>query len=394
MEISHRPFTEKYDIQKNKMKLFFDASPIITGFEGIPIFASKVLYNLAQKPELELHSGLISINMPTHRRYFTELKKLTNNRIKYHRIFLPGRCGGKYPGVSFNSKHYDLMHYSTHMVPAHSMASDFSNVILTVHDMFVWHSEYLLGDTSFTQHLKNQLPVQAEKAKAIFTVSEFSKQEINKYMGIPLDKIHAVPIAAQWSSNAFMPSDILQKNALTGKSYFLAVSTLLPHKNYIALFTAFKKYQQSSNYAGEKLIIVGKRKENFPDICHALDTTPNVIHLQNIPENDLRTLYENSKGFFLVSKLEGFGIPLLEAMSCNVPACYGKGSSMDEIGRDAAYGVNPENIDEIAETFSIFSAGGSDVQKRTAQAYTISNEYSYAKTVEKYIEIYKSLLLK
>ncbi len=374
------------------MKLFFDASPIIRGFEGIPIFASNVLHHLAKNPELELHSGLISIDLAMHRRYFADLNRLTNDKIKYHRLILPGRWGGKIPGVSFNSKRYDLMHYSTHAVPAHCMPSDLSNVILTIHDMSAWHSEYFLGDASFIENFKKSLPKQAEKARAIFTVSEFSKREIHKYIGIPLDKIHSVPIAAQWSCNASMPSDILHRNALGVKSYFLAVSTLLPHKNYIALFAAFKKYQQSPEYAGEKLVVVGKRSENFADIGHTLDATPNVIHLQNIPENDLRTLYENSKGFFLVSKLEGFGIPLLEAMSCKVPACYGKGSSMDEIGRDAAYSADPENIDEIAEHFSIFSAGGSDVQKRTDQAYAISQEYSYAKTVKKYFEIYKSLL--
>ena len=78
-------------------------------------------------------------------------------------------------------------------------------------------------------------------------------------------------------------------------------------------------------------------------------------------------------------------------MSCKVPACYGKGSSMDEIGRDAAYGVAPDDIDEIARTFAIFSAGGCEVERRTAQAYKISQEYSYEKTAAAYIELYKKL---
>ena len=375
------------------MKIFFDISPIVDNFEGIPVFARRTLYNLA-KNDLELHTGLISIHQTMHRKYLSAINKLLDNKIKYHRIFALGRYGGKIPGISINSKKYDLMHYFTHAAPTYCMPSDFSNVILTVHDMFPWHKEYISDNIDFIQNLKNRLQAQAGRARAIFTISEFSKKEINHYLGIPLEKIYAVPIAAQWSDNAFLPSDILQKNTLSGKSYFLAVSTLLPHKNYSALFTAFKKYQQSSDYAGEKLVVVGRRKEVFTDICQALDTTPNVIHLQNIPENDLRTLYENSKGFFLVSKLEGFGIPLLEAMSCKVPACYGKGSSMDEIGRDAAYGVNPDDIDEIARTFAIFSAGGNEVEKRTADAYTISQEYSYEKTAKAYVEIYKKLLNK
>lgn len=377
-----------------KIKIFFDASPILKGFEGIPVYANRVIYNLSLRDDIELHTGLISSNFAIHKHYTLLLDSLTGKKIKYHPIFLPGRLGGMIPGVSFGVKKYDLMHYSTHIVPAYSKASDFSKTILTVHDMFLWHKEYAFDNQKAAEKIKKALPTQTEKAKAIFTVSEFSRQEIHRYLGIPLEKIYTVPIATQWSNIDFMPSDVLLKNSLSSRSYFLAVSTLLPHKNYITLFTAFKKYQQSENYAGEKLVVVGKRKEQFKDIFDTLTATPNIIHLQNIPENDLRTLYENCKGFFLVSKLEGFGIPLLEAMSCKVPACYGKGSSMDEIGRDAAYGVTPDDIDKIAETFAVFSAGGKEVQQRVEQAYAISQEYSYEKTVETYVRIYKKLLNK
>ena len=380
------------------MKIFFDASPVCWGYSGIPVYVRQMVTHLLKNPEVELHFGLKSASAKTHKFYCQALSEIVKGRFEYHRIMLPGRLGYNKPLLhklcSFNSKKYDLMHYPALFAPCCAAPSDFSNAILTVHDVFPYHEDNHNEDAALNELFKSNLPWQAEQSRAIFTISEFSKKEINHYLEIPLEKIYVVPIAAQWSDNAYIPSDILCRNMLAEKSYFLAVSSLLPHKNYLALFTAFKKYQQSSDYAGEKLVVVGKRKEQFTDICNALDSTPNVIHLQNIPENDLRTLYENSKGFFLVSKLEGFGIPLLEAMSCKVPACYGKGSSMDEIGRDAAYGVNPDDIDEIARTFAIFSAGGNEVEKRTADAYTISQEYSYEKTAKAYVEIYKKLLNK
>jgi len=380
-----------------KMKVFFDASAICWGRSGIPIYVKQTLACLSRNQEVELHCGLKSASLRTHADYQHLLSKQLGIEVKYHRIFLPGRLD--LPTrllrkmITFNAGKYDIMHFPAQVIPCSVPPSDFSNVILTVHDMFPFHSNNN-EDAAWNDLVMRSLPVQAKKAQAIFTVSEFSKKEINKYLGTPKEKIYVVPIGTQWSEAAFVPSDILQRNTLPAQSYFLTVSTLLPHKNHIALFTAFKKYQQSPDYAGEKLVVVGKRKEHFTDICQALDSTPNVIHLQNISENDLRNLYENCKGFFLVSKLEGFGIPLLEAMSCKVPACYGKGSSMDEIGRDAAYGVEPDDIDKIAETFAIFSAGGKDVELHTEQAFAISQEYSYAKTAETYVQIYKSLLKK
>ena len=66
---------------------------------------------------------------------------------------------------------------------------------------------------------------------------------------------------------------------------------------------------------------------------------------------------------------------------------------MDEIGRDAAYGVDPDDIDDIARTFAIFSAGGKELEKRIEQAFAISQEYSYEKTAAEYIKIYKQLLI-
>ena len=380
------------------MKIFFDATSICWGYSGIPVYVRQIVSRLAKHPEIELHFGLKSASLKTHSIYRQFLSEIVDDKIDYHRILLPGRVGYNMPFLhkwcSFDSKKYDLMHYPALFAPCCTAPSDFSNAILTVHDMFPYHKDNHNEDAELNALFKSNLPWQAEKSLAVFTDSEFSKMEINKFLGTPLEKIYAIPLATQWSKNAFSQSDVLKRNDLTNKSYFLAVSSLLPHKNYIALFTAFKKYQQSSDYAGEKLIVVGNRKERFVDICRALDSTPNVIHLQNIPENDLRTLYENCKGFFLVSKLEGFGIPLLEAMSCKVPACYGLGSSMDEIGRNAAYGVDPDDIDKIAETFAIFSAGGKDVELRTEQAFAISQEYSYEKTAETYVQIYKSLLKK
>ena len=378
------------------MKIFFDASSICWGYSGIPVYVRQMVAHLFENPEVELHFGLKSASIKTHNIYCQALSEIIKGRFEYHRIMLPGRVGYNKPLLhklcSFNSRKYDLMHYPALFAPCCTAPSDFSNAILTVHDMFPYHEDNHNEDAALNELFKSNLPWQAEQSRAIFTDSEFSKLEINKYLGISLEKIYSIPLATQWSENAFIQSNVLERSDLTKKLYFLAVSSLLPHKNYVALFTAFKKYQQSSDYAGEKLVVVGKRKEQFTDICHALDTTPNVIHLQNIPENDLRTLYENCKGFFLVSKLEGFGIPLLEAMSCKVPACYGKGSSMDEIGRNAAYGVDPYDIDKIAETFAIFSAGGKDVEKRVEQAYAISKEYSYEKTVQEYVKIYKTLL--
>ena len=378
----------------DKLKVFFDASPATVGYEGVPVFARETIRHLAEYSEIELHSGLISISPGEHKKYRAVLNGLTGHRVKYHSLFFPGRYGGKIRGMAFCSRKYDVVHCSTHYVPPHCAFSDFSNVILSVHDMFLWHEEYQF-DNNNREKVKKRIAEHAEKALAIVTMSEFSKREINKFLGIPMEKIYTVPLATQWSGRpevgAETSREVPERALKESTPYFMSVSTLYPHKNHIALLTAFNKYHHSPDYGGEKLVIVGNRKLEFPEIYNTLVNTPDVIHLQNVPENDLRSIYKNSKGFFLVSKLEGFGIPLLEAMSSKVPACYGKGSAMDEIGRDAAWGVDPDDIDAIAELFARFSGGGDEIDRRVDSAYNISLEYSYQKTVDTYVNIYRKL---
>lgn len=98
-------------------------------------------------------------------------------------------------------------------------------------------------------------------------------------------------------------------------------------------------------------------------------------------------LYHTAKGFLSVSLLEGFGIPLLEAMTCGCPSCYSTGNSMDEIGRNSALRVAPPlDIDAIIEAFKRLSAEGSEINYMTEKARKISLEYSWEKAARQTVE--------
>ena len=380
-----------------KMKLFFDTTPLMHYPCGISIFTIQMLSYLLKNTDVELHTGIRSCNFKMMADFKQRLFNLSSDKITWHSIFFPPRLNlEKTPFqryFSFRPEEYDLMYYPTHVAPYYVPPADFSNTILTVHDMFLWHSEY--NDQvlpPFLNYLKRSLPEQARKARAIVTVSNFSKQEMISFLGIPEEKIHVIPIATQWDETlSSATSELLHKLNVKPGSYFLSVSSLDPHKNFESLCKAFSVYHNSADYGNEKLIIVGKRKPGDDKLYQLFQNTPDLIHLSGVDEADLKALYENAKGFFLVSKLEGFGIPLLEAMSCKTPACYGLGSSMDEIGRDAAYGVEPENIDAIAEVFKIFSANPPELQKRVESAYPISLEYSWENAVKRLYDLFQDL---
>ena len=375
------------------LKLFYDTSPLENFPCGVAVYTGSVLSELAENPQLDIHTGTRRLNPFGHRRLRNFVYSRISEKIKYHPIYLPGRSDlSILRNFSFDAHKYDIVHFTAHIMPSYVPFNDLGNALLSVHDMFLWHTEFGKQLNESEKHHVEVLPRQAEQARAILTFSEFSKREIVKFANVAPEKIHVIPEAAQWS----FPDRAADETAvapyqLEAKKYFLAVSSLDPHKNYMSLLIAFDKYRSSKEYAGEKLVIVGGRRHGDELVYEKMTSLSEVVHLTNISEAVLHQLYLNAKGAFQLSYIEGFGIPLLEAMSCRIPACYAKGSSMDEIGRDAAYSVEPEDTDSIKEVFARFSAGGAELDARVRQAYGISQEYSWKKAAADTFALYCKL---
>ncbi|MBQ7403189.1 MAG: glycosyltransferase family 4 protein [Lentisphaeria bacterium] len=378
------------------MKLFIDTSSLIHYPCGIGVYTLQLLKKLTACSDLEICSGIKCLSPLAHRNLRSLLKRNLEKEIKFRSVYLPGRLDLKENFLrhifSIRSSDYDIAHFTGNVVPACVPYSDISNVILTIHDMFLWHPDICDNEKSLISYYQKNMPEQARRCKKIVTVSEFSKREIMKYLGIPGEKIQVIPIATQWNHPLLEQSDILARYGLEEKKYFLSVSALNAHKNFSGLCHAFSRYHAGRGYHGEKLVIVGARRFGDEEIMDQIRKTQDVIYIPNVPERELRYLYKKARGFFLVSFLEGFGIPLLEAMECRIPACYGKGNSMDEIGRDAAFGVDPHDINSIADTFHYFSENPPDLSARVEAAYNISREYSWEKTAEKHYALYQSLM--
>ncbi len=373
------------------MKLFFDTVAMLNYPCGIAVYIKSLLNEFAAYPDLELHTGFKSINLKQHAKLKNKLREHVDNSLSYHPVYLPGRFPLHGIQKIFAPSTYDVAHFTANIAPPYLPSCDFSKTIITIHDMFLWYDYFNHVNGALENYILNHLQEQASECAAITTVSEFSKKEIIRYLGIPAEKIHVIPNGTQWRVEIPEFCNILSDNGISEKRYFLSVSSLAVHKNFPNLCKAFSAYRASADYAGEKLVIVGSRRGGDEEIYSAIKSTPDVIHIPRVSEEELRYLYAKAKGFFLVSKLEGFGIPLLEAMSSHTPACYGKGNSMDEIGRDAAVGVDPDDIDGIADVFRYFSAAPEDLQRRVEAAYQISQEYTWENTAEKHFEVYRKV---
>ena len=210
-------------------------------------------------------------------------------------------------------------------------------------------------------------------SKHIFTVSEFSKNEISSYYNIQKDKITIIYNSV---SRQFCPSP--QPNC---EKYILAVSTVAPHKNFHNLVKAFSHIEDKN----VKLFIVGHQNNNFKQIDINHKTFKRINFLGRVNDKQLIELYSNAICFVHPSYYEGFGIPPLEAQSCGTAVISSNAASLPEIGLDSFLYVDPKNINDIAEKMQILIKDEQLQRKLINKGHENVKRFSWKKSAEKII---------
>jgi glycosyltransferase involved in cell wall biosynthesis len=139
--------------------------------------------------------------------------------------------------------------------------------------------------------------------------------------------------------------------------FILAVGTVEPRKNYPRLLAAFGQLRGrkgappfiiNGRPALPQLVIAGRPGWAYGDTLARIAAEPGVRYLGHVDEPTLTALYESASVLAFPSLYEGFGLPLLEAMSHGVPAVVGAAGALPELALDAAIAVKPDDVDAIA----------------------------------------------
>ncbi len=222
---------------------------------------------------------------------------------------------------------------------------------LVIHDLAFEHypEHFVLSHRLYWRHYS---PLFARKAKRIATVSTFSKQDIVKYYGIDANNIDVVFNGAH---DEYKPLDdaeriIVKTKYADGCEYFVFAGALHPRKNILNLlkaFVAFRKRQPTNM----KLVIVGRMAWKYEEVEEMRNSMPfkdEVKWVGYMNVDELSKVIGAAYALVYASLFEGFGIPILEALNCNVPAIVSNTSSMPEVAGNAALLVNPNDPEDIA----------------------------------------------
>ncbi|QTE39019.1 glycosyltransferase family 1 protein [Mucilaginibacter gossypii] len=218
----------------------------------------------------------------------------------------------------------------------------YNNQVITVHDVaFLVNPQWF--SKNFVRFYKFLIPKISRKAKLIFTVSNFSKTEIVKYLHVETAKIKVI-----YNGISELPSPT-PVNSDYGE-YILAVGSIDKRKNIRNLVQAFG----SIKHRGIRLIIVGDNNSIFNNEDNAhLDKHPDIIFTGRVNDQELAGLYNKASLFVYPSLYEGFGIPPLEAMAQGCPTLVSDIDSLREACGDASVYVNPLNVAEISKSIDL-----------------------------------------
>lgn len=241
----------------------------------------------------------------------------------------------------------NLCHFTNALAPLWQPAP----FVLTIHDA----SLFLYGHYHPTaRHLTMRLtlPLVARRAAAIITVSQHSRNDLIRVLGLNPDKIHVVYEAAD---DGFRPVcdvatlDALRRKYVLPPHFVLYVGTLEPRKNLGRLLRALKQVRDEG--LPHHLVLAGAMgwmMNAFQQEVRALGLSDVVHYLGYIPRHDLPGLFSLATVFAFPSLYEGFGLPPLEAMACGLPVLTSNGTSLTEICGNAAYLVDPHSVPDIA----------------------------------------------
>ncbi|HXH19975.1 MAG TPA: glycosyltransferase family 1 protein [Chitinophagales bacterium] len=258
--------------------------------------------------------------------------------------------------------------------------------LLVIHDIAFEHFPDTVGKM-MGWYLRKYSPQYARKAERIATVSEFSKRDIVATYGIAPEKIDVVYNGIR--ENCIKPPTgsahgVFQKFGLT-HPYFLYAGAIQPRKNIVNLLRAFDEFKANARSAAQ-LVIAGRKAWKFDDVMQThqrMNFKEDVKFTGHLAAEDLAALMYGALALVYVSKFEGFGIPVIEAMSCGTPVITSNVSSMPEVAGDAALLVNPDSVDEIAGAMEKIFRDARLRKVLIAKGNVQRQKFSWDKTAEK-----------
>lgn len=260
---------------------------------------------------------------------------------------------------------------------------------IALHDIsYEAHPEWFDSKSQFI--LRKVSKYSAKTADMIFTISEFSKNEIVKYYGTDSGKIRVTYLACDESlrkeEDPAKISEICRKYGISGK-YILNIGTIFARRHVPEIISAFTEVCEE--FDDLQLFVLGKNHTHpFSDIDAMIGDVNKkfersaVLHTNTVKEEDLNALYSGCEFVIYLSDYEGFGLPVVEAQKFDKPVITTHGSSLMEAGGNSVEYVERNAESEIYDSMKRLITDPDHRQKLILLGKDNLNRFSWQKCAD------------
>jgi glycosyltransferase involved in cell wall biosynthesis len=286
--------------------------------------------------------------------------------------------------VQLARRKFDVVHSLGYVLP---LAAGGRHVV-TVHDVnYLGHKGWRtgIGRNAFRFFAERAV----KKADRVIAVSEFSKSEIMRHMGVPAGKVSVVHSAGRDAKavNGNGQSDLI--GSFT-RPYVMAFSALSAHKNIGRLIAAFGQIAPTVEH---DLVLVGHMpvKSAHRAELEAAGGDERIHFTGYVPDADVAALMQNASLFAFPSLYEGFGLPLLDAQNAGVPVVCSSAGALPEVAGDGAVLFDPLSINDMAKALqrALLDTGLRD--RLVARGYENARKFSWDATAKQTLGIYDAV---
>lgn len=381
------------------MRIGFDVSQTGADKAGCGFFSDNLiryLVELLSEEEFVVYPTFGNLDWDYGRKNdATYLKQANVRRGLHHADFEAARSFWENPPADFESAlgAPDVIHANSFFCPLGLVRS---RLVYTLYDLsFLENPEWTTESNRvgcFTGVFNASLT-----ADYILAISEFSRRHfLATFPHYPADRTGVIHLASRFAGaeagSVGPPSRRLAR--LVHGSFWLAVGTIEPRKNYEGLVRAYARLRAMQGRV-LPLVIVGKRgwmMKHFDALLRDLGVASDVRLLGYVDEVELRWLYRNCFALVYPTFWEGFGLPLVEALSHGAPVVASDVSSIPEVLGDAGLLIDPHDIDSLADAMHRLSSSPELRGSLVARAQAQAKRFSWRAAAQRAAEIYREVL--
>jgi glycosyltransferase involved in cell wall biosynthesis len=241
-----------------------------------------------------------------------------------------------------------------------------------------------------TVGMKLVAPVSARRAHRVIAISEAAKRDLQATLGLKADKIDVTPLGVNLAETVAPAAEeeLRARLDLGDAPVVLCVAQKREHKNLTALIRAFAQTADR----GARLVLPGSatpHEQELRTLAADLGVADRVRFPEWLPEADLEGLYRLASCFVLPSFVEGFGLPVLEAMRRGVPVACSAGTALEEVAGDAALLFHPQDTAAVAAAIDRLLGDGALRDDLVRRGHARCHELTWEATARATLDTYR-----